>query len=90
MKILNFPQNSSDFGDSLYKGSAVEGSRRRQAMRWRAEEAAWCDRGKTRLRRPGPRFSREEIAAATPTLVFLLQAVGSQKYLSGKLIKREE
>ena len=84
MKILNFPQNSSDFGDSLYKGSAVEGSRRRQAMRWRAEEAAWCDRGKTRLRRPGPRFSREEIAAATPTLVFLLQAVGSQKYLSGK------
>ena len=53
-------------------------------MRWRAEEAAWCDRGKTRLRGPGPRFSREEIAAATPTLVFLLQAVGSQKYLSGK------
>ena len=60
MKILNFPQNSSDFGDSLYKGSAVEGLRRRQTMRWRAEEAAWCDRGETRLRRPGPRFSRED------------------------------
>ena len=29
-------------------------------MRWRAEEAAWCDRGETRLRRPGPRFSRED------------------------------
>ena len=52
MKILNFPQNSSDFGDSLYKGSAVEGLRR-QAMRWRAEEAAWCDRGKPGSGVPG-------------------------------------